>query len=221
MGENKTPPGLPNPTLRRLPLYYRRLAQALDEGTACLSSAELAQSADVSEAQVRKDLSYLDMYGRAGVGYDVKQMAAFLEEFLGLVNDKEAVLAGMGNLGRALAQFPGFDRYGLKIIACFDSDPAKIGQQVGECEILPVDKLSSLAQRLHIQMGIIAVPAESAQGVADLMVQGGIRAIWNFAPLRLNVPGDVIVKNEDLAAELATLSHLIERQKMHRVEEVH
>lgn len=213
MSANKTQPGLPNPTLRRLPLYYRRLVQALDEGTACLSSADLARSADVSEVQVRKDLSYLDMYGRAGVGYDVKEMAAFLEEFLGLVNDKEAVLAGMGNLGCALAQFPGFERYGLKIIACFDNDPAKVGERVGECEILPIDKLFSLAQRLHVQMGVIAVPVESAQAVVDLMVQGGIRAIWNFAPLRLNVPDDVIVKNEDLAAELATLSHLIERQK--------
>lgn len=206
--------GLPRPTLNRLPIYYRRLRQAVDEGTAYLSSADLAQSADVSEAQVRKDLSHLELDGRSGVGYDAKQMAAYLEEFLGLVNDKEAVLVGVGNLGRALALFPGFARYGLNIVACFDNDPLKVGQQVGECEVLPVAKLPDLAQRLHILMGIITVPVEAAQEVADLMIQGGIQVIWNFAPCRLRVPEGTLVQNEDLAAQLATLSHLIAQRKL-------
>lgn len=207
-------PGLPRPVLRRLPLYYRRLCEAVREGTTHLVSSELAQAAGVSDAQVRKDLSHLDLYGQSGVGYNVVEMASFLEEFLGLVNDKEAVLVGMGNLGRALALYPGFGHYGLKIIACFDSDPAKFGQQIGNCEVLPAEKLADLSQRLHIRIGIIAVPAESAQDVADQMLQGGIQVIWNFAPCRLQVPETVIVKNEDLAAELATLSHLITQQKL-------
>ncbi|MBN1936014.1 MAG: redox-sensing transcriptional repressor Rex [Anaerolineae bacterium] len=206
--------GLPRPTLHRLPIYYRRLRQAVDEGTAYLSSADLAQSADVSEAQVRKDFSHLELEGRSGVGYDAKQMAAYLEEFLGLTNDKEAVLVGVGNLGRALALFPGFTRYGLNIVACFDSDPLKVGQTVGECEVLPVARLPDLAQRLHIRMGIITVPAEAAQEVADLMIEGGIRVIWNFAPCRLRVPEGTLVQNEDLAAQLATLSHLIAQRKL-------
>lgn len=206
--------GLPKPALNRLPIYYRRLCQAVEEGITYLSSAELAQSAGVSEVQVRKDFSYLDIEGRPGVGYDARQTAAYLEEFLGLVNDKEAVLVGMGNLGRALASYPGFARYGLKIVACFDNDPAKIGQMVGSCEILPVSRLPDLARRLHIQMGIIAVPAEAAQAVADLMIEGGIQVIWNFAPTRLQVPEEVLVQNEDLAAQLATLSHLITRRKL-------
>ena len=205
-------PGIPPLALRRLPIYYRRLRRALDEGVAFVSSADLGACAGVSEAQVRKDLSHLSLYGRPGVGYDVPKMAAFLEELLGLVNDKEAVLVGIGNLGRALALDPGFSRYGLKIVACFDNNPTKIGQVVGECEILDIDQLVSLSQRLHIQMGIIAVPAESAQQVADAMVEGGIKVIWNFAPRRLHVPQDVLVKNEDLAAELATLSHHIALQ---------
>jgi redox-sensing transcriptional repressor len=205
-------PGLPMPTLRRLPIYYRRLQQAIDDGVPSVSSSDLAHSAGISEAQVRKDLSHLDLYGRPGVGYDVRDMATYLGEFLGLVNDKEAVLVGMGNLGRALTQFPGFSHYGLKIIACFDSDPAKIGQRVGDGAILPIGKLADLVQRLHIQMGIVTVPVEAAQDVADMMVAGGITAIWSFAPVRLRVPEGVIVKYEDLAAELATLSHLIARQ---------
>jgi redox-sensing transcriptional repressor len=186
----------------------------MEQGIQTVSSSALAETAGVSEAQVRKDLSYLDLYGRPGVGYDAIEMATFLEEFLGLVNDKEAVLVGMGNLGRALALYPGFSRYGLQIVACFDSDPAKIGEQVGDCEILPVEQLSDLAQRLHIRIGIIAVPASAAQAVSDQMVEGGIQVIWNFAPHHLQVPEGTIVKNEDLAAELATLSHLITQQKI-------
>ena len=204
--------GLPMPTLRRLPIYYRRLCQAIDAGVPFLSSADLAQSAGVSEAQVRKDLSHLDLYGRSGVGYDVAAMVAFLGEFLGLVNDKEAVLVGMGNLGRALAQYPGFARYGLHIVSVFDNDPAKVGQKVGDHEILPVHKLPDLTQRLHIQMGIITVPAEAAQAVADLMVRSGIQIIWNFAPRHLHVPEGVFVRDQDLAAELVVLSHRIAQQ---------
>jgi len=125
------------------------------------------------------------------------------------VNDKEAVLVGVGNLGRALASYTGFERYGLRIVALFDQDPAKVGMLVGEHQVLPASKLADLASRLHIQMGIITVPACAAQSVADLMVAGGIRVIWNFAPCRLSLPDSVLVKNEDLAAELATLSHHI------------
>ncbi len=206
--------GLPRPCLYRLPIYYRRLRQAIEQSVFFVSSAELGHSAGVSDAQVRKDLSHLDLEGRSGAGYDAQQLAAYLEDFLGLINDKEAVLVGMGNLGRALAQYPGFGRYGLRIVACFDLDPAKIGQIVGDCEILPVSKLSDLAQRLHIQMGILTVPATAAQEIADAMIQGGIQVIWNFAPCELHVPSEVYVKNQDLAAELAMLSHYITQKKL-------
>lgn len=207
-------PGIPLPSLRRLPIYYRLLTEALEGGASCLSSEELGSGAGVPGAQVRKDLSYLPEYGRPGVGYDVRALASYLEEYLGLVNDKEAILVGAGNLGRALISYPGFERYGLQIIAVFDKDPGKTGGQIGGHEILPVHKLPDLARRLHVQMGIICVPAEQAQGVADLMVAGAIDVIWNFAPCRLVVPEQVLVKNEDLAAELATLSHHITQRKL-------
>jgi len=205
-------PGIPMPTLRRLPLYYRRLTQALDAGETYISSEVLGQDSGVPGAQVRKELSYLADEGRPGVGYEVKTLAADLEAFLGLVNDKEAGLVGGGNLGRALASYPGFARYGLQIVALFDEDPAKIGQVYGERPVLPVSKLTDLAQRLHIQMGIITVPACSAQQVADMMVAGGVRVIWNFAPCALAAPEHILVKNEDLASELAMLSHHISQR---------
>jgi redox-sensing transcriptional repressor len=168
----------------------------------------------VPGAQVRKDLSYLSEHGRSGIGYDARSLASYLEEFLGLINDKEAVLVGVGNLGRALALYPGFASYRLQIIALFDNDVAKVGQTIGGRRILPMEKLANLAQRLHIQMGIITVPASAAQEVAEAMIAGDIKVIWNFAPCRLVVPEGVLVKNEDLAAELATLSHHITRFKM-------
>lgn len=208
--------GVPLPSLRRLPLYYRRLVEALEEDVTVLSSEELGAAVGVAGAQVRRDLSYIDEEGRPGIGYDARALASRLEEFLGLVNDKEAVLVGVGNLGRALASYPGFARYGLHIVALFDVDPAKVGMAVGEHKVLPVSKLTDLISRLHIQMGIITVPACAAQSVSDAMVAAGIRVIWNFAPCRLTLPDIVLVKNEDLAAELATLSHHISR-RAHRL----
>ncbi|NLD45403.1 MAG: redox-sensing transcriptional repressor Rex [Chloroflexi bacterium] len=202
-------PAIPLPSLRRLPIYYRRLRRAIDEGQGVISSQELGEAADVPAAQVRKDLSHVGEVGRPGIGYDVAILADYLEHFLGLVNDKEAVLVGVGNLGRALVSYPGFTRYGLRIVALFDSDPAKVGQTMGEHRILPVSKLADLTRRLHVQMGIITVPGRAAQEVADQMVAGGVSVIWNFAPATLQVPDEVLVKNEDLAAELATLSHHI------------
>ncbi|MBT9130423.1 MAG: Redox-sensing transcriptional repressor Rex [candidate division WS2 bacterium] len=212
--KHKNHRGIPQPALRRLPVYYRRMLQAIEEGVPFVSSDELGKSAGVPGAQVRKDISCLSQHGRSGVGYDARSMASHLEELLGLVNDKEAVLVGVGNLGRALALYPGFSRYKLQIIALFDNNPSIVGQTVGDQQILPVEKLINLAQRLHIQVGIITVPAEAAQEVANTMIAGGIKVIWNFAPCRLTVPGDILVKNEDLATELAALSHRIAKHKV-------
>ena len=123
-------------------------------------------------------------------------------------------MVGAGRLGTALASYEGFRKYGLNIIALFDSDPDKIGQTVCDKSVFPVSKLANLVRRLNIQLGIIAVPATCAQDICDLMVQAGIKAIWNFAPVNLKVPDSVWVENEDLAARLATLSYHITHQKV-------
>jgi redox-sensing transcriptional repressor len=205
--------GIPRPSLARLPLYYRRLLSAIEEGEDVISSNDLGIAAGVPAAQVRKDLSHLGELGRAGIGYDVQQLAATLQEFLGLANDKDAVVVGAGNLGRALAAYPGFERYGLRIIALFDNDPAKIGTTIGDRQVFPLSKLGNLVQRLNVRMGIITVPVDQAQDIADLMVESGIEVIWNFAPRRLHVPPHVLLESEDLAARLATLSYHITRQR--------
>jgi len=205
---------IPRPALERMPVYYRRLMRAIEEEMLFVSSDELGRSVGVPGAQVRKDLSCFSEHGRPGVGYDVLSLVSFMEEFLGLVNDKEAVLVGVGNLGRALALYPGFAHYRLRIVALFDNDVAKVGQTVGVCRILPVAKLTNLSQRLRIQMGIITVPSGAAQEVAEAMVAGGIKVIWNFAPCRLVVPDGVLVRNEDLAAQLAVLSHYITQRRV-------
>jgi redox-sensing transcriptional repressor len=123
-------------------------------------------------------------------------------------------LVGAGNLGMALALYPGFARYGLRIIALFDSDPTKLGELPDGRQVLPVEKLTDLVERLQVRIGIIAAPESVAQEVADAMVAGGIEVIWNFASCKLKAPAEVLVKNEDLAAELATLSHHISRRKI-------
>lgn len=205
---------IPKATLERLPTYLRDLVGTLSRGEMLISSESLAEAANVHPAQVRKDLRYIGQSGTPGVGYDVRRLIYDTEEILGLSKPKEAVLAGAGRLGAALCQYPGFDRFGLKIVALFDIDESKVGGQVGDKPILPLAKLSDLPLRMGIRMGIICVPAEGAQNVADLMVAAGIKVIWNFAPTQLRVPADVFVRNEDLAAQLATLSyHLAQHQR--------
>jgi len=147
----KAKAGIPVPSLRRLLIYYRRLVQAVEQGSSFISSEDLGRGAGVPGAQVRKGLSYLLECGCLGVGYEARALASQLEEFLGRINDKEAVLVGVGNLGRALAVYPGFAHYRVWIIALLDSDPAKISQMIGEREVLRLEKLPNLAQRLHIE----------------------------------------------------------------------
>ncbi len=203
---------IPQGTLERLPVYLRHLVRLLNRGEPLVSSEALAEVAGVHPAQVRKDLRFAGQSGTPGVGYEVRRLIYDIEEVLGLGKTKEAVIAGAGRLGSALAQYPGFDRYGLKIVALFDVDEAKVGQWIGDKPILALAKLSDLPLRMGIRLGIICVPAEQAQRVADLMVAAGIKVIWNFAPTQLRVPPDVYVRNEDLAAELAKLSYRLARQ---------
>lgn len=203
---------LPKPCLMRLPHYYRRLLQAMHEGQSIISSDELGEEAGVPAAQARKDLSYLGEFGRPGVGYDVNELAAHLEKILGLNEPKEAILIGVGNLGRALASYPGFARYRLHITAAFDLDPAKIGQRIGSIRVLPLEELEPFIRQNNVQMVILAVPAAQAQSIADRLSAAGIRLIWNFAPVALRVPEGVMVFNEDLAARLATLSFFLMRR---------
>ena len=204
---------VPRPSLARLPVYYRRVLLAVEDGDQVISSQKLGDAAGVPAAQVRKDLGYLGELGRAGVGYDSGELAMALQDFLGLATDKEAIVAGAGNLGRALVSYPGFRRYGLRIVALFDNDMAKIGTGVEGMTVLANGEMPDLVRRLQIKMGIVAVPAEQAQATVDLMIDSGISVVWNFAPQRLCVPDHVLLESEDLATRLATLSYHMMRQR--------
>jgi redox-sensing transcriptional repressor len=195
--------------LARLPFYYRKIVAHAQAGHDRISSAQLAEDLSIDAAQVRRDISSLGDFGRAGIGYNVPDLLRALEEILGVRNRTEAVLVGVGRLGSALFQYPGFDEYGLKIVALFDSDPEKIGTELDGTLIRDVSEIEHVSKRLGIQMGIITVPSASAQGVADLLCNAGVLAIWNFAPTSLKTPEHVMVRNEDLAAGLAHLSRHI------------
>ena len=162
--------------------------------------------------QVRKDLQYTGIVGKPKTGYSVTELIQAIETFLGWNNVNEAFLVGAGNLGTALLGHERFSNFGLRIVAAFDTDPQKIGQWIHEKMVLPLDKLADLAQRMSIHLGIITAPAEYAQSIAEEMVKGGIQAIWNFAPVRLKAPAEIIVLNEDLYSSLASLSWKLARR---------
>lgn len=198
---------IPEAAVARLPLYLRALYELTEQGAQTVSSDGLAQAAGVNSAQVRKDLSYLGSHGIRGVGYAVDDLLDHISAVLGLNRDWRVLLVGVGNLGRALASYGGFGERGFEIAALVDADPDKIGQQVGEHRIEPLDELDDLVAREDVSIAVIAVPAEAAQTVADRLVASGITAILNFAPAHLEVPAHITVRKVDLSTELQILAY--------------
>lgn len=203
---------IPEPTLRRLPRYHQFLTGLAQNAVASVSCTQIGTEMALDPTQVRKDLACARVAGKPNVGYSVTELIQGIEKLLGWNNTRDAFLAGAGNLGAALLGYGGFKPLGLNIIAAFDIDPRKIGTQLCGKHVLSLAKLSDLARRMHIHLGIITVPAAQAQGVAHLMVEGGIRAIWNFAPATLRVPENVVVQNENLESSLAALSYKLDQQ---------
>ncbi len=192
-------------TLRRLPIYHHLLQKRLSTGIKTISCSQIAEELDYDATQIRKDLAVTGIKGRPKVGYDLAALILSIETFLGWSRVRKAFLAGSGHLGSALLGYNRFSHYGLDIVAAFDRDPDRVGTKVHGREVLPINKLAGLAKRMRVEVGIITVPAPVAQEVADFMVSGGIRAIWNFAPTKINVPAGVIVQNEDLYSSLGVL----------------
>jgi redox-sensing transcriptional repressor len=205
-------PSIPQPSLRRLPQYHHYLVEQEAKGITRISCSVIGHDLGLVPVQVRKDLQYTGIIGKPKTGYSVSELIMSIESFLGWNNVNEAFLVGVGNLGTALLGHERFTQFGLKIVAAFDTDPAKIGKWIHEKAVLPLDKLADLAPRMSIHLGIITTPAHMAQAVADEMVRGGIKAIWNFAPVKLKVPEDIIVHNEDLYSTLASLSWKLARR---------
>lgn len=193
-------------TLQRLPNYLRYLKTCEQQGITYISSVMIAKGMDLTPMVVKKDLAVAVVTeGKPKLGYCVESLIYDIEKFLGYDNTKDAVIVGVGKLGHALMAYEGFSNYGLNIIVGFDSNVI-IGEVNGK-KILPMNKFTNLVKRLNIHIGIITVPKEHAQEIADLMVAAGIKAIWNWAPIRIDVPNDIAIKHEDLAASLAVLSN--------------
>jgi redox-sensing transcriptional repressor len=193
-------------TLKRLPLYHRFLKELLQSGQEAVSCTDIGAELKLDPTQVRKDLEAAGVSGRPRIGYATAAVVDGIEGFLGWKKVSEAFLVGAGSMGSALLGYRKFEECGLKIVAAFDRDPAKIGRKIHGKHVLALNKLADLTERMHVLIGIITVPAAEAQAVADALVAGGVRAIWNFAPVRLSVPKHIILHNEDFYCSLASLS---------------
>lgn len=203
-------------TLKRLPLYWNYLKSLNGEDPGHISATHIASALDLYDVQVRKDLACVaSRKGKPKIGYQTRELIADIEQFLGY-NDKDcAALVGVGNLGRALLSYTGFQEYGLDICVAFDANEEIVGTKIKGKEILPISSLPQICQEKKVRIGIITVPGDAAQTVCDGLVAGGALAIWNFAPVKLKVPDNILVHNENMAASLAILSkHLSEKLKV-------
>ena len=191
--------------LKRLPGYLAYLKNLPEDAPAHISATSLANALGMGEVQVRKDLAIVSDGGRPKIGYQREGLIADIEQFLGYDNTTDAVLVGAGKLGLALMSYSGFEEYGLNIQAAFDVNPAMEKTEDGQ-PIYPMTKLEHFCKVHKVLMGIITVPAANAQEVADRLIACGVKAIWNFAPVHLDVPPHILVQNENMATSLAVLS---------------
>ena len=197
--------------LKRLPGYLAYLKSMPENSPDHISATALAAALGMGEVQVRKDLAMVSDGGRPKIGYLREALIDDIEQFLGYDNTTDAVLIGAGKLGQALMAYRGFEEYGLNIRAAFDVNPVKQRTEDGK-SIYPISKLTQYCKSHKVLMGIVTVPAESAQEVTDQLIAGGIKAIWNFAPVHLDVPPGILVQSENMATSLAVLSVHLQAQ---------
>lgn len=212
VGEIFMTPNISKHTLQRLPMYLSYIQGLPEDAPKNISATTIAEALQLNDVQVRKDLASVSSSGKPKVGYNVKDLIAELEAFLGYNDIDNAVIVGTGSLGKALLNYSGFKAYGLNIIAAFDlcEEPTEFQGKT----VFPIAQLGSFCRKVNVHIGIITVPASSAQEICDLLVESGIRAIWNFAPVHLVVPDGILVQNENMASSLALLSnHLREQMK--------
>lgn len=197
---------IPQATVVRLPLYARVLAEMARSGTPVVSSERLADLLGINAAKVRKDLSHLGTYGTRGAGYEVEVLLERIGREIGADQDWPVAIVGVGNLGRALANYRGFTSRGFRVAVVADRDPAKVGEQLGGLVVVSLDQLEQELKDEHVTVGIIATPASAAQEVADRLVAAGVGAILNFAPTVISVPDGISLRQVDLSTELQILA---------------
>lgn len=196
---------VPEPTLRRLPWYLSNVKLLKQKGERYVSSTQISSEINIDASQISKDLSYVNISGRTRVGYEVDELIAVLEDFLGFTNIHKAFLFGVGSLGGALLRDSGLKHFGLEIVAAFDVNPALVGRTIDGIPIFHTDEFPQKMQQYDVNIGVLTVPIGIAQRITDTMVSGGIKAVWNFTPFRIRVPEEIVVQNTSLYAHLAVM----------------
>jgi redox-sensing transcriptional repressor len=207
---NGTESRLSRASVGRLSLYLRRLEALLREGASTVSSGHLGEALGVTDAQVRKDLAYLGNLGHPGIGYPTQELIAAIRRALGIDREWSVALVGVGNLARALLRYRGFPQQGFRIVALFDTDPEKVGQRVEGLTVHALDQVPAVIAPTGAELGLLTVPQEAAQSVADVLVAAGIRGVLNFAPVVLRLPPGVSLVSVDLAVQLEQLAFLVQ-----------
>jgi len=196
---------IPEPTLRRLPWYLAYVKLLQKRGETLVPSTQIAKEINVDSSLVAKDLSYIDVVGKTRVGYNIDSLIKVLEDFLGFKSSHKAFIFGVGSLGASLLQDSGLSQYGLNVVAGFDVNPKLIGTSINGIPIYNIKEFPAIHQRLDAKIGILTVPVDNAQKVADTMIEGGIKAVWNFTPYRIRVPENIVVQNTSIYAHLAIM----------------
>ncbi len=210
MPSNVLSSNIPDIVIGRLPIYLRALSRLAQEGKEVTSSHELGQRLGISSAQIRKDLSHFGGFGKQGTGYQISYLVEQLKHVLKVDREWDVVLVGAGDLGRAVAHYKGFSDRGFRIVAVFDSAPDKAGKRIDGLVILPIADMRQMITERGIKIAMIAVPAEHAQQVADQLVEAGVRAILNYAPINLNVPEKVYVQYIDPVAHMQRMTYYLD-----------
>ncbi len=200
------PGNIPDIVIGRLPLYLRALTRLAIEGQEVTSSHELGRRLGISSAQIRKDLSHFGGFGKQGTGYQISYLVEQLRQVLKVNQEWEVAIIGAGDLGTALLHYKGFVDRGFRIACVFDNSPQKIGKKIGDFVVHPMEDMQKVIQERGIKLAMIAVPAEKAQEVADKLIDVGVRAILNYAPMTLNVPADIKVQYIDPVVQLQRMT---------------
>jgi redox-sensing transcriptional repressor len=200
---------VPDIVIGRLPIYLRALTHMLEDGQQITSSKDLAERLGISSAQIRKDLSHFGEFGKQGMGYDIAYLRDQLRSILQVERQWDVALVGAGDLGHAIAHYGGFEGRGFRVACVFDDNPQKVGRRLGKFEICDVANLPERLQELGVQIAIVAVPASAAQAVVDDLVQGGVKAILNYAPITVTVPPGVRVQYIDPVAHLQRMTYYL------------
>ena len=196
---------VPEPTLRRLPWYLSNIKLMKDKGEQYVSSTQISKEINIDASQIAKDLSYVNISGRTRVGYNIDALIEVLESFLGFTNMHKAFLFGVGSLGAALLRDSGLHHFGLEIVAAFDVNPELVGKDLNGIPIYHSDEFEAKMKEYDVNIGVLTVPINIAQEITDKMVDGGIKAVWNFTPFRIRVPEHIEVQNTSLYAHLAVM----------------